>query len=200
MLTRHLLRQQISSRRCIANPPGILTLPRVFTTSSPSHKPRFLHRTRLLAKWSAIFVGSTAVGIASLGGCIFIHDAFTYNDKHLTGVPVSPLALQGETGGPKNLPLAARFLRDEEDEEMVKLSEKPRLVIVGGGWGVRLYFLFATAVLDYFWTFRQSVFSRPFKKDNIRSSLFLLKLLTLSHHFYLVSSHLRRRHGYSPLF
>lgn len=91
-----------------------------------------------MAKWSAIFVGSTCLGFVVIGSCIFAHDAFTYNDKHLTGVPVSPLALQGETGGPKNLPLASRFLRDDEDEEMVKLSAKPRLVIVGGGWGVRL--------------------------------------------------------------
>jgi NADH dehydrogenase len=51
---------------------------------------------------------------------------------------VSPLALHPETGGPKNLPVARVQVDDEEDEENIKLAEKPRLVIVGGGWGVRV--------------------------------------------------------------
>ncbi|KAF8463805.1 nucleotide-binding domain-containing protein [Gautieria morchelliformis] len=141
MLARHLLRRQIATRTRRWSPisPGSLILPRVFATSSesssPPPRPKFLRRTLVAAKWSAVFIGSTAVGVVLIGGCIFIHDAFTYNDKHLAGVPVSPLALQTERGGPKNLPIASRFLRDDEDEEMVKLSEKPRLVIVGGGWG-----------------------------------------------------------------
>jgi hypothetical protein len=66
-----------------------------------------------------------------------VHDAFTYNEKHIDGVPVSPLALHTENGGPKNLPIAGKFLRDEEDDDMKKLGDKPRLVVVGGGWGVR---------------------------------------------------------------
>lgn len=139
MLARHILRQQIApgSQRWTSRSPRRLAFPRVFTTSSPP-KTKFLHRTLGVVKWSAILVGSSAVGLVILGGCIFVHDAFTYNDKHLAGVPVSPLALHAETGGPKNLPIAGRFLRDEEDEEMVKLLDKPKLVIVGGGWGVRL--------------------------------------------------------------
>ena len=67
-----------------------------------------------------------------------MHDAFSYNERHIDGVPVSPLALCAQIGGPKNLPIAAKFLRDEEDDEMKKLGDKPRLVVVGGGWGVCL--------------------------------------------------------------
>jgi NADH:quinone reductase (non-electrogenic) len=139
MLARHTLLQHIasSSRRLSPKSSGSLTFPRVLTTFSPPPRSKALHRTLVAAKWSAILVGSTTLGVFVIGSCIFVHDAFTYNEKHLAGVPVSPLALQTKTGGPKDLPIATRFLRDDEDEEMVKLLDKPRLVIVGGGWGVR---------------------------------------------------------------
>ena len=52
---------------------------------------------------------------------------------------MNPLALHPERGGPKNLPVARASLSDEEDEENKKLSSKPRLVIVGGGWGVSVF-------------------------------------------------------------
>lgn len=81
---------------------------------------------------------SATTGLFALGAAIFIHDAFTYTDKHIERVPVSPLALHPERGGPKNLPVVDVLLADEEDEEFRKLNEKPKLVIVGGGWGVRL--------------------------------------------------------------
>jgi hypothetical protein len=50
---------------------------------------------------------------------------------------VSPLALHPELGGPKNLPLVSAQVDDDEDEEHKKMAHKPRLVIVGCGWGVR---------------------------------------------------------------
>ncbi|KAF8723433.1 hypothetical protein AX14_009277 [Amanita brunnescens Koide BX004] len=54
---------------------------------------------------------------------------------HVDRVPVSPLALHPETGGPKNLPVVRVQVDDEENEEVKRIAEKPRLVIVGGGWG-----------------------------------------------------------------
>ena len=51
-------------------------------------------------------------------------------------VPVSPLALHPKLGGPKNLPVASVTLEDEASEENRKLASKPKLIIVGGGWGV----------------------------------------------------------------
>ena len=59
-----------------------------------------------------------------------------YSDLHVDRVPVSPLALHPKLGGPKNLPVASVALGDEESEENRKLASKPKLVIVGGGWGV----------------------------------------------------------------
>ncbi|KAG8733062.1 hypothetical protein FRC11_008943 [Ceratobasidium sp. 423] len=86
-------------------------------------------------KWSGFLIGSSALGIGLLTGSLFVHDAFTYNDRHVEKVPVNPLALKPENGGPKNLPIASSLVGDEEDEEAKILSQKPRLVIVGGGWG-----------------------------------------------------------------
>lgn len=74
----------------------------------------------------------------AIGAGIFVHDAFTYTDKHIDRVPVNPLALNPEKGGPNNLPVVKVMVDDSDDEENKKLSEKPRLVIVGGGWGVSL--------------------------------------------------------------
>lgn len=99
------------------------------------------------AKWTAYLVGSSVVGILFFTGCIFVHDAFTYNEKHLDRVPVSPLALHPELGGPKNLPIASVLVGDEEDEVNAKLKDRPRLVIVGAGWGVGVSVLFRLEAL-----------------------------------------------------
>ena len=104
----------------------------------PRPTSRFLRRSLLVAKYTSYLVLSATAGLFALGTAIFIHDAFTYTDKHIERVPVSPLALHPERGGPKNLPVVNVLLADEEDEEFRKLNEKPKLVIVGGGWGVRL--------------------------------------------------------------
>lgn len=103
-------------------------------TSSIPPKSKFTHRAKQAGKFCGILIGSALVGIVLIGGVVFVHDAFTYNEKHLDGVPTSPLQLE-ERGGPKNLLIAGRFLRDDEDEETQKLTQKPRLVIIGGGWG-----------------------------------------------------------------
>lgn len=69
------------------------------------------------------------------GPLLAIHSVLT-RQKHIEGVPVEPLALHPETGGPKNLPIVKSYLADTEDEEASALKGKPHLVIVGGGWGV----------------------------------------------------------------
>ncbi|KAI0819034.1 nucleotide-binding domain-containing protein [Irpex lacteus] len=90
---------------------------------------------RTVVKYTGYLIGSTAVGLFVLTGAIFLHDAFTYNEKHIEGVPVAPLALQPERGGPKNLPIVKSYLNDIEDETQEALSMRPHLVIVGAGWG-----------------------------------------------------------------
>jgi hypothetical protein len=110
--------------------------PQVRLASTASSQRPFLHRTRLLLRWTGYAAASTVVGVTLITGAIFVHDAFTYTEAHVDKVPVSPLALHPETGGPKNLPVVAAFLSDLEDPENERINEKPRLVIVGGGWGV----------------------------------------------------------------
>ncbi|KAF9792776.1 mitochondrial NADH dehydrogenase [Thelephora terrestris] len=109
--------------------------PQVRLTSSAPHPRPFLYRTRQLLRWTGYTVASTVLGVTLITGVIFVHDAFTYTDAHVDKVPVSPLALFPETGGPKNLPVVSAFLGDIEDPENERISQKPRLVIVGGGWG-----------------------------------------------------------------
>ena len=86
---------------------------------------------------SSAFAGASCVAsVLFIGGAIFLHDAFTYTDRHVERVPVNPLALHPENGGPKDLPIARVLVGDEEDEINKQLSQKPKLVIIGGGWGV----------------------------------------------------------------
>ncbi len=105
-------------------------------STSTSYPGRIIRRAKTTAKYGGYLCLSTVFGVLFLGAGIFVHDAFTYTDKHVERVPVSPLALHPERGGPKNLPVAKVLVADEEDEENVKLAHKPKLVIVGGGWGV----------------------------------------------------------------
>ncbi|CAK5265079.1 unnamed protein product [Mycena citricolor] len=103
--------------------------------SSTARRPNAYKTTLTFAKYSGYFCLSSIFGVFAIGAGFFIHDAFTYNDKHIERVPISPLALHPETGGPKNLPVVRALMDDDEDEENKKISSKPRLVVVGGGWG-----------------------------------------------------------------
>ncbi|KAM6500321.1 hypothetical protein JOM56_003335 [Amanita muscaria] len=107
---------------------------RAFTAANAFHHRRE-GRIRKYTRYTGYGILSTLTGLVVIGAGILVHDAFTYYDKHIDRVPVSPLALHPERGGPKNLPIARVHIEDDEDEEARKLAERPRLVIVGGGWG-----------------------------------------------------------------
>jgi len=111
---------------------------RLFATDVPP-KPSTstFQKAKVVAKFTGLLCVSSMVGILVVGTGILAHDAFTYNDRHVDRVPVNPLALKPERGGPKNLPIARVLVDDGDDEEAKQLAVKPRLVIVGGGWGVR---------------------------------------------------------------
>lgn len=79
---------------------------------------------------------STVVGLGVVTAAILAHDAFTYSERHVDRVPTNPLSLHPRRGGKKNLPILEVNLDDEEDDEKRKMAGRPRLVIVGGGWGV----------------------------------------------------------------
>ncbi|KAL7413803.1 hypothetical protein BDY24DRAFT_52261 [Mrakia frigida] len=100
---------------------------------------------------------SSVLGLTVLTGVLLLHDASTYGSQHVERVPVHPLAISPSKGGPKNLPILERSIEDletgqegmwgkskgssgkEDGSRMESEGGKPRLVIVGGGWGVSLF-------------------------------------------------------------
>jgi NADH dehydrogenase len=85
-----------------------------------------------MAAWLGISVAVFAAGILGF----FIYDATTYReDLSHKELKISQLALTPKRGGPKNLPIAEILVDDEDDEEKASQRDKPRLVILGGGWG-----------------------------------------------------------------
>lgn len=115
-----------------------VTHTRLYTSPPPPPPPSsYLQTSKKVAKYTGLLCLSSVVGVAIVGVGILAHDVFTYNDKHVDRVPVNALALHPERGGPKNLPIARVLVGDEEDEEAKALMDRPKLVIIGGGWGVR---------------------------------------------------------------
>ncbi|EGC47547.1 mitochondrial NADH dehydrogenase [Histoplasma capsulatum var. duboisii H88] len=66
----------------------------------------------------------------------FVYDATTYrHDLSFDNIQVSELALNPRLGGPKNLPIADVLIDDHDSEVMREQRDKPKLVILGTGWG-----------------------------------------------------------------
>lgn len=119
--------------------PGLVSRQLRVRLNSTAQQPppnRLWKGTKTTAKYAGYLCLSSVIGVATLTAGILIHDAFTYNEKHTDRVPVSPLALSPLKGGPKNLPIVGVQFGDEEEEEMQHLMTRPKLVILGGGWGV----------------------------------------------------------------
>ncbi|KAM3514674.1 hypothetical protein MY11210_001645 [Beauveria gryllotalpidicola] len=78
---------------------------------------------------------SIAVG-GILVTAFFLYDATTYKEGADIGdITVGELALQPRRGGPKNLPIADVLIDDNDNNGKSKCQDKPKLVILGGGWG-----------------------------------------------------------------
>ncbi|KFX96683.1 hypothetical protein O988_05203 [Pseudogymnoascus sp. VKM F-3808] len=89
----------------------------------------FVYRT---AAWLGISVTVASAGIIGF----FLYDASTYReDLSQRDIQISDLALNPKRGGPKNLPIAEVLMDDEDDADMERQQNKPRLVVLGGGWG-----------------------------------------------------------------
>lgn len=92
----------------------------------------FKNFTQLALAWiggSFVFITLGVVGF-------FIYDATTYKEgaEH-EDIAVSQLALNPRRGGPKNLPLYEVQIDDCDCDERRRTKDKPKLVILGGGWG-----------------------------------------------------------------
>ena len=66
----------------------------------------------------------------------FLYDASTYReDLSHRELNIPELALSPRRGGPKDLPIADVLMDDMDDEELAAQLDKPRLVVLGAGWG-----------------------------------------------------------------
>ncbi|OAK93436.1 hypothetical protein IQ06DRAFT_382780 [Phaeosphaeriaceae sp. SRC1lsM3a] len=102
------------------------------TKALPAPKSRILRYAYRTAATLGTFV---AVG-GGLVVAFFLYDASTYNDDPIAAdVPVSELALNPRRGGPKNLPIADHFVDDDDCADNKEVKHKPKLVILGTGWG-----------------------------------------------------------------
>ncbi|KAH8678918.1 hypothetical protein BGZ60DRAFT_525656 [Tricladium varicosporioides] len=89
----------------------------------------FVYRSAAWLGGSIVFLG---VGVVAF----FLYDASTYReDLSYRDINVSQIALNPRRGGPKNLPIAEVQIDDDDCAEMQRQKDKPKLVILGGGWG-----------------------------------------------------------------
>lgn len=66
----------------------------------------------------------------------FIYDASTYRASPTDeAINISAIALSPRIGGPKNLPIAEHLVDDDDSPEKKSQKHKPKLVILGTGWG-----------------------------------------------------------------
>lgn len=96
------------------------------------------HRSRTLTILNRIFAscGFFVIGTGLVIVAFFVYDASTYREDLTSGdIPVSELALNPRRGGPKNLPIADVLVSDYDSDAMLGQKDKPRLVILGTGWG-----------------------------------------------------------------
>ncbi|KAF2645938.1 hypothetical protein P280DRAFT_418175 [Massarina eburnea CBS 473.64] len=104
----------------------------VYTKPLPAPKSRFIRFAYRTAATVGVFVTISAGLVVSF----FIYDWSTYKeDPETVDIPVSELALHPRRGGPKNLPIADHFIDDDDCAENKAIKHKPKLVILGTGWG-----------------------------------------------------------------
>lgn len=107
-------------------------------TRALSGRPLPQRRSAILnfAYRSAAILGTGVGFVAVLFVAFFAYDATTYKESVTFGdCQVSQTALEPPRGGPKNLPIIEALLDDDESEEAKEGKRKPRLVILGSGWG-----------------------------------------------------------------
>lgn len=100
--------------------------------NEPVERSRF---TKFIFQSAAIVGGSlTLLGASVLS--LFIYDAYNNSGSLFQDdIKVSALALSPRLGGPKNLPIAEAQIDDDDTEDHRRQKDKPKLVILGGGWG-----------------------------------------------------------------
>ncbi|KAF2750488.1 hypothetical protein M011DRAFT_244127 [Sporormia fimetaria CBS 119925] len=106
------------------------------TPASSTQTPKTRSRWARVAYRSMAVLGTFVLISGSLVVAFFIYDSTTYKETpDVQDLKVSELALSPRRGGPKNLPIAEAFVDEDDSEENRALRDKPRLVVLGTGWG-----------------------------------------------------------------
>lgn len=128
-------RQPISPRRAERDLRSSRLRELRFASTATEPLPRKTSRVLRLLQRSLAALGLIVAVGGSLVIGFFIYDASTYRgEPDASDVPVSEYALNPRRGGPKNLPIAEFFV-DDDDSGMKAQKHKPKLVILGTGWG-----------------------------------------------------------------
>ena len=117
--------------------PGV-SIPIRFNSDASPAKPPPVRKSRIVSALYASFAycGFFVIGTGVAILAFFAYDASTYREMpSAEDIPVSELALNPRRGGPKNLPIADFLVGDYDSEPMLEQKDKPRLVILGTGWG-----------------------------------------------------------------
>lgn len=147
--TQSAIRPFVRFSRPHRPPPSI----KLYTSSTAFRlvRPTFPFSVRLLSSKAAppkrgralgllyrifVFAGAFVLVTGGLVVAFFVYDASTYReDLSYADIPVSENALSPKRGGPKNLPIASTLVDDDDSPDSSKLKSKPKLVILGSGWG-----------------------------------------------------------------
>lgn len=124
-------------RRAVRPTPRVSIPIRYKSDATPS-KPSLVSQSRILGALYKTFTycGFFVIGTGVVIIAFFAYDASTYRESASgEDIPVSELALNPRRGGPKNLPIADFLVSDYDSEPMLEQKDKPRLVILGTGWG-----------------------------------------------------------------
>lgn len=127
--------QRVTRLRQVAQKPPFATINSVRSISD--FKKAIWRRPVLRALYHLFaYCGIIIVGGGALVTGVFLYDASTYRENPVCeDIPVSELALNPKRGGPKNLPIAEILVDDEDSDAMQEQRDKPKLVILGTGWG-----------------------------------------------------------------
>lgn len=127
----------LSLRRALEAPHSPLQL-RTLSTASGALPVEVRAKSRVVRwLWKGFTVLGIFVGVS--GGLVlafFAYDASTYKENaELIDLNVSEYALNPRRGGPKNLPIVDHLVDDDDSPEKKAQKHKPKLVILGTGWG-----------------------------------------------------------------
>ncbi|KAH3686962.1 hypothetical protein WICPIJ_002060 [Wickerhamomyces pijperi] len=89
-----------------------------------------------LVKYTIVLIGTTSLTFGVLLIGFFVYDASTYHPDPLPdNLIINELALNPCKGGPENLPILKHNLDDYDCESKENLKYRPKLVVLGSGWG-----------------------------------------------------------------